>query len=817
VSATQKLLRFGVFELNLDTEELRKSGTLVRLSPQPFKLLALLAASAGQVLSREEIQARLWGEETHVDFEHGVNKCIKQIRNVLGDEADKPVYIETLPRLGYRFRAPVVSKTIAAPQPMVIESDSGERERTPALAALVRGAPTPVSGAAAPSYSSIAPSTATIETAEHEEAVSRRRRRIWRSRLWIAIAVLVVVTVIAGVYWRASRTPKLTEKDTIVIADFENSTGDSVFNGTLRQGLWVALEQSPYLNILSDQSIGQTMALMAKPEGTVLIAQVARDVCVRTGSTATVNGAISMLGTDYVVGLKVAICSTGELMAVEQFTVDSKEKILPSLGKSASRIREKLGESLSSVAKFNRPLEEATTPSLEALRALTQGRTAMRTTDDFPTAIRYYKRALELDPNFAYAYASLGVAYGNADQNELAIQSLRKAFEMRSRVSERERFHIEQTYYFYTGEWQKSAEILAQWAMSYPADYLAPSNLSVVFRGLGQWEESAAEARKAHELKPDASQPYFNLMSPDMALNRLDEVRALYQEAKSRGLDGFTVRLARYQLAFLQRDNDAMREQASWAMGKPGIEEFLISNEAITNAYFGRIEKAAELTHQAVELSQNSRVPERAGEWLVEQAMWNVETGSSIQAKKNVAEALKFSNARDTRALCAFALARAGEAAKAQEIAKELDSEFPLDMMLQQYWLPSIRAAIALRRDDASRAMEILRTTIPIESGQVLSPTAWQYPAYLRGQAYLQMHDGAEAAAEFRKLVDHPGLGINFITGALARLQLGRAEVLIGDRALARQSYGDFLTLWEDADPDIPIYKQAKAEYAKLK
>ena len=840
MGATQKLLRFGVFELNLDTLEVRKSGAVVKLPPQPFKLLVLLASHAGQIVTREEIETQIWGEETHVDFEHGVNKCIKQIRGVLGDNADRPLYIETLPRQGYRFLAPVVSKTIAAPGPRVVESQSGERGRLP-IATGGGGMPATISGAAAPSYAAAAPQAGALSTAQLEGAIRpssadslhQPRPRFWRRRaVWIAAAaVIVVAAAVLYLYQHAIvikdpdlirrikqagriKKAELTEKDTIVLADFDNKTGDSVFDGTLRQGLWAALEQSPFLNILSEQRIAQTMALMTQPQGAALTPALAREVCVRTGSAATLEGAIAMLGQEYVVGLKAVDCHTGDEIAVEQFTVDSKEKILPELGKSVSQIRRKLGESLTSVEKYDVPVEDVTTPSLEALQALTEARKTLREKGD-REAIFYLKRALELDPSFAEAYVSLGVVYLNQANPSLGVQNLRKAFDLRERVSQRERYHIEAHYYGDAlRDIDQATQTYTAWAKTYPGDYRPPGNLAEFYMNAGQYEAAAAEMQRSIKLAPDDAAAYAELMAVYAALNRRNESLQTFQTARARSLDTMDLRLARYRLAFLEGNKIGMQEQLSWAAGKPALERWLLEAQALTDSYYGRLQKSRRGFQQAIEAARKDDAREDAALLRIKAALVEAEVGNAARVRQIVKQAPAPTRGED-QGIVGLALARAGQTAEAEKIADELEREFPSYTMMQRYWVPRIRAAIALERNNPQQVVAFLQIGMPYEMGNTSFGNL--YPFYLRGEAYLKAGQGRLAAAAFQKMLDHPGILMNFVTGALAHLQLARAQAMMGDKAAARKSYQNFLTLWKDADPDIPIYKQAQAEYAKLK
>ncbi len=525
MSATQKLLRFGVFELNVDTEGLFKSAIPVKLPPQPLKLLVLLASHSGQVVTRNEIQEQLWVGETFVDFEHGVNKCINQIRTALGDNADNPVYVETLPRRGYRFLAPVVSKTIPAPQPKVTESDSGIRGRLPVLI----GGRTKVAAALAEvaedSLPAVVPDARTAAEPATEPVPTRKTRFRWsRARLaWIGTALLLIAAVGGGLYWRG-RTQKaaaLTEKDTIVLADFDNKTGDPVFDDTLKQGLAIQLEQSPFLELISQGKVSQTLRLMDRSADAALTPEIAREVCQRTGSKAMLTGAIAALGSQYVIGLRAIDCNTGDVLAEALQPAAAKESVLKALDAAAMGIRSKLGESLSSVQKYATPLEEATTPSLDALQAYSQGEKTMVVKGD-SAALPFFQRAVELDPNFAVAYAGMAVSYSNLDEVGRAAENARKAYALREKVSERERLRIETSYYmFATGELEKAARVYERWQQTYPRDGCALREPRIYFRQpwkLGQgvggspWGNAPGTERREQ-----LSQPRHSLYEPQPA------------------------------------------------------------------------------------------------------------------------------------------------------------------------------------------------------------------------------------------------------------------------------------------------------------
>ncbi len=668
---------------------------------------------------------------------------------------------------------------------------------------------------AAPTTSADTESLATQST---ETAVSQKNRR--KLALPIALILALLAAVIFGLAHRAApHASKLNEKDSIVLADFTNSTGDPVFDNTPKQGLAVSLRQSPFLNILSDGKVATTLAMMTRPPNTQLTRDVAREICQRTLSKAYIGGSISSLGKEYVVGLKAESCETDDVLAEEQATADRKEGVLSALGEAAAKLREKLGESLASIAKYNKPLAEATTSSLEALQQYSSGARVQHEQGD-SAAIPYLKRAIELDPKFALAYASLGGSYSNLNQPSLARENFQKAYQLRDRVTQRERFFIEAFYHnFVTGEIDKTIQTYTEWARSYSADYLAHGNLGDSYNLLGEYEKAAEETNASLRIEPDSVVAYGNLAEDYLALGRIKEAKAALDEASRRDLDTPDLHLYRYHLAFLESDLPAMQEQLSWARGKPGVEDEQLSDESDTEAYYGQLRKARELTRQAVESAKRSGAADTAAFWQVNEALREAEFGNPTFARKAAANALSLSSKSDIELLAALALARSGDTIQSSALADKVAAAFDRDTMIQAYWLPTIRAAIAIDHGDARKAVELLSMASQYELGE---PLQWPshgtlYPVYVRGEAYLRAGDGVRAAAEFQKMIDHRGIVANFPLGALAHLQLGRAYKLTGDVGKAREAYAGFLALWKDADPDIPILKQVKAECAKPK
>ena len=657
-----------------------------------------------------------------------------------------------------------------------------------------------------------------IATAPPETAVSRKNR--WKLALPIGLILLVLLgVIILGLSHRhTSQASKLNERDAIVLADFANSTGDPVFDNTLKQGLAVSLRQSPFLNILSDSKVAATLTMMTRPPNTQLTSDVAREVCQRAHAKAYIGGSISALGKEYVLGLQAASCETGDVLAEEQATADGKEQVLGALGKSAAKLREKLGESLASVTKYNKPLEEATTASLEALKQYSEARRVQREQGD-DDAIPYMKRAIELDPDFAVAYAALGAYYRNLRQPSLARENLQKAYELRDRVTQQERFLIEAFYYSgISGEIDKAIQTYTEWARTYSADYIPHDNLGVSYSILGQYEKAAAETNASLRIEPDDAIAYGNLADDYFALDQIKNVKVTLDEASRHNLDSPDLHLRRYHLAFLEGDPSAMQEQSVWATGKPE-EDGQLSDESDTEAYYGRLRKARELTQQAVESAKRNGAADTAALWQVNEALREAEFSNSALARKTAADAMSSSSRPDIELLAALALARSGDTVQSSALADKIAAELDRDTMIQAYWLPTIRAAIAINRGDGKKAVELLSVASPYELGEPLqSPShGTLYPVYVRGEAYLRVGDGEQAATEFQKLIDHRGIVTNFPLGALAHLQLGRAYALQGDTAKAKTAYQDFLTLWKDADLDVPILKEAKAESAKLR
>jgi len=755
-----EIVRFGTFEVDVRVGELRKQGKRIKVQEQPFHVLTVLLRHPGEVVTREELRNQNWPPDTFVDFDNSLNTAINKLREALGDSADNPRFIETLPRRGYRFIAPVTGVDETA-----------------------RGSASGVSAAA------------------------RTRTR----KIVVTVAVVVLAAGIAGgLVWRARQARHLTEKDTIVLGDFANSTGDAVFDGTLREGLSVQLQQSPFLSLVSGEGIQQTLQMMGQPGNVRLTPQIAREVCQRTNSTAALDGSIALIGTRYDLIVKAVNCVNGDLLASTEAQANDKSHVLDALNTTASEMRRKLGESLNTVQKYNTPLEQATTPSLEALQAFSLGVKATFAGD--VAAVAFFQRAIQLDPNFAAAYDAMG------DENEvigtaLAVENIRKAFELRTRVSEREKLIIEGDYCnFVTGDLMKGRQSFILGEQIYPHEVNFRVGLGGVYNALGQYEAGLREYQEAVRLAP-SPMSYRFLVYTYLLLNRDGDSAAVAREAHGKGLDSGLGAIL-YSFAFYRNDTAEMSRQVAAGAG----EDLLLALEADTAAYFGHLGRARELSRQASSSAKRAGENESSATYEAVAALREGLFGNVNQAGKRTALAKERSDGPDKYYAVVLALAYTGD--ESQGLADNFNESFPENTAVQFNYLPTLRAKLALNHANPQQALDTLEAAAPYELGL---PTLWfynwpnLYPVYVRGEAYLALHRGGEAAKEFQKILDHRGIVLNEPIGALAHLQLGRAYSMQGDTAKARAGYQEFLTLWKDADPDIPIFRQAKAEYASLK
>jgi serine/threonine protein kinase/Tfp pilus assembly protein PilF len=652
-----------------------------------------------------------------------------------------------------------------------------------------------------------------------------RVTKLWKS----AVPVLLVAFLVGGgLYYRSRQQGKrLTEKDTIVLADFANSTGDAIFDDTLKTALSVSLRQSPFLNVLSDSEVAKTLQLMTRPTGTKLTPEVARELCLRAGSKSYLAGSIGGLGSEYVLGLKAVNCQSGDTLAEEQVTAASKEKVLDALGEAASKLRTELGESLATVQKFDVPLQQATTSSLEALKAYSLGWGA----ESLTAALPYHQRAIELDKNFAMGYRAVGNDYNGLGEVERAAEQYTKAFALREHGSEWEKLVITADYYRnVTGELDKAAKTYREWIRSYPRDGAPYGYLGLVLAAQGQYEKGAEIIKETIRRAPNDSASYSNLAGYSLALQRFDEAQRIIHEAQARKLDEYPMHNDLYALAFLGADSAAMMAQLQWFAGQPEVENCGLALASDTEAYAGRVGRARELNKRAVDSAVRADSKEGGAIYLGSAALQQAAYGNVTEARQSAAAALKLvPTSQGVEVEAALAFAMAADTARAESLAQDLGKRFPLDTQIQSLWLPAIQGQLALDKKNPAAALTALQVAFPpLEFGAIafINNVSCLYPTYVRGEAYLAAGQGNAAAAEFQKILDHSGIVWNCWTGALAHLGVARANALQSRtsqgadadaaRVRALAAYKDFLTLWKDADPDIPILKQAKVEYAKL-
>jgi len=790
-SLLSEVKSFGAFRLDTADQCLLRDGERVQITPKAYDVLRYLVEHPGRLVTPDEMLDAVW-TDTHVNPEV-LRKYILEIRKALGDKPDDPQFVETVPKRGHRFVAPV--------------SDQGTVEVL-------------VSPTEAPSPAPLSGTAATV-TAEPQAAppIAKRVPAETTSNLW-PIALLLTVLLVAGVLVtlrRPARASKLTEKDTVVLAEFANRTSDPVFDGTLRQGLSAELQQSPFLNLLSDRRIAETLSLMKKPKDTRLADDLAREVCQRTVSTATIEGSIATLGRNYVIGLRAVNCNKGDVLAEEQVTANTKEQVLTVLGEAAKKLRTRLGESLASVEKYDTPVASVTTSSLEALQAYSAGVRAMYANADYPTTISHLERAVKLDAEFAAAYELLSNAYWTQGEVQQAAENGTKAYALRERVSERERLSIEANYeWIVNGNLENARKKTEIWSATYPRDADAATYMGILSTNLGDYERSLAAFKDGLKRDPGGLW-YSNLVSAYTSVNRLGEARQTAQEAIAHGFDTPWLHLNIYYVDFLENDAPAMLSEVHTQMGQAGVEDMLLFAESDTAVYSGQFAKARELTRRAIDSAAHADEKEVAASYQAQAAVREALAGNFAVAEQEAQGALANSKARDVEAMSAIGLATAGDSVLPKRLLSDLKNRYPNDTIVQSIYLPTITAAAYLHGGDAGDAIRALAPSAFCELGSGFANGNFDlYPPYLRGMAFLRARNGNAAVAEFQKIVDHPGIVVNEEIGALAHLGIGRAYAFSGDKAKARAAYQDFLKLWKDGDPDVPILKQARAEYEKL-
>jgi DNA-binding winged helix-turn-helix (wHTH) protein len=781
---------FGPYRIDPNHRQLTRQMKSVPLQPKAFDILLVLVQNSERVVPKDDLMKAVW-PDTFVE-ESNLAQNISVLRKTLGDAVGENRYVVTVPGRGYRFaeKVQVVAEgedVAAEPDELIVESHSRSRlvveERAVPAQSLPGKRPGP--------------------------------------RLGIALAIVLAMLVGAGVYFYLPRGPKLSEKDTIVLGDFDNKTGDHVFDGTLRQGLSAQLEQSPFLNLLSDSRIAETLSLMTQPKDSRLSPELAREVCQRTASAAELNGAIAQIGARYLLTLHAVNCSTGESLGSAEAEASNKDHVLDALGKIATQIRGKLGESLASVQKYDVPPADVTTSSLDALHTYSLAMKAVSM--NFLTPIRIMQHAIEQDPNFAMAYARLGVMYVNIAETQQGAEAITKAYTLRDRVSEREKLYISTRYdQMVTGDLLAARKDYELFEQIYPRDPIPPANLGVICLHLGDFDKLFSFTQAAINLSPKTSDTHSsNEILTYIFLNRFDEAKAMAVSGLKTFPDEPSYHSALYTIAFVQRDFAGMQREAQAYITNPTWGDSALNNEANSAGYFGQLAKGREFTRQAADAALKQQKKETPATYDAEAAIRDALAGNIAVAKQNVKIALALSRSKDVEAMSALALALAGDSRQATQLAIELDRQFPKNTILQLNYLPTIRAAEQLWNEDGkidpAKAIEMLAPVTPYELGfTALEEGLSLYPVYVRGQALLLAKNGSAAAIEFQKINQHPGIVQNEPIGALAYLGLARAYALSHDSAKAHAAYQDFFALWKDADSDIPILNQARAEYAKL-
>ena len=766
----KELYEFGPFRVDPEKETLLREGELVPLTPKTFQILLVLIRHNEEVVAKDDLMKMVW-PDTFVE-EANLSRNIFMLRRALGETAQDHKYIVTVPGRGYRLAENVH---------LVPEQE------------------------------------VSIVAATHQkvQVEVKETRRLWG---WVALGVVLLLAVGVGM-WRffSHRRTVLGAKDTVVLADFANSTGDPMFDDTLRQGLAIELEQSPFLSLISDQRIHRTLALMGHDTNSRLTPEISRGVCERTGSAAVLEGSISPLGAQYVLQLRAKSCTSGEVLDQEQAQVAKKEDVLNVLGQISSRFRERLGESLTTIQEHNTPLAEATTPSMEALEAFSMG-WKLHMTSGAMAGLPFMRRAVEIDPDFALAYSTLGRAYADLEEGDLSLASSTRAWQLRDHASDREKFVIDANYAILaTGNLEAARQILEAWAQTYPREALPHVMLSgYPNKAAGRFEQAIGEGQKAIERDPDFAIAYFNIAVNNVYLNRLDEAENVLRRAAGRGLEIDEFLMLDYDIAFLRADETGLERVAARARQRSGAETWISSKEAFAQAYSGHLQRARIMSRRAVDHARQQAQPERAGAWEAASSIREALFGHAAEARARALAAVALSKDREVQYCAAYAMAVVGETSQAEGMTDDLARRFPENTVVRFSYLPVLRARLALNHGHVAKAIEELQLAVPYELGAARDFCGALHPVYVRGEAYLAAGKGAEAAGEFQKILDHRGVVGSEPVGALAHLQMGRALALSGETGKAKNAYEDFFEAWKAADSEIPILKRARAEYMNL-
>lgn len=769
----KELYEFGPFRVDPEKEILLRTGEPVPLTPKTFQILLVLVRHSQEVVTKDDLMKAVW-PDTFVE-EANLSRNIFMLRKALRESPQDHQYILTVPGRGYRFAEDVR---------LVPEEE------------------------------------VSIFAAQHSRMqVQVKRTTPWG---WLSASVVLLLAIAGGATWLLfDRKPVLTERDTLVLAEFANSTNDPVFDGTIRQGLSVQLAQSPFLSLISDARIQHTLRLMDKPADTRLTPEIAKEICERTGSAAVLNGSIANLGSEYVVGLRAVNCHTDEVLDEEQVQALRKEDVLNALSQMAANFRTRVGESIATVKQHNTSLQDATTTSLEALKAYSMG-WEVHHAQGPAAAVPFFKRAVEIDPKFATAHAILALMYGHTGESALATQTIRRAHELRSRASDEERFFIDAYYEGRAiGNMEKAQQICEEWERTYPRD-IRPYQFFAGFidPGLARYEKAIQEGHDAIRLDPDEVITYELLGGDELFLNRFDQAENVLRYAYARKLDIPDFLPLRFDLAFLKNEESEMNRIGGLAQENSGAQDWVAHHQAFVYAYHGRLQEARRASKQAAELAEQAAHWERSALFETPPVLWESFFGNASEAKRLAAAVLERPHGRETEYGAALALALSGESPHAQTLANDLEKQFPDDTSVRFSYLPTLRAVLALNNGDPAKAINLLQTAVPYDLAAPRSTLQGLfgalYPIYVRGLSFLAAGSSAQAADQFRKILDHPGVVRSDPIGALVHVQLARAYAAVGDKAKAKSSYEDFFSLWGDADSDIPILKQAKAEYAKL-
>jgi len=798
------LYAFGPFRLDPAERLLWREGIPVPLSPKLADTLLLLVRRPGHLVERDELIKQVWPNTFVKDG--NLNKNISVLRKTLGQWDGGREYIETVAKRGYRFVAAVTLEDIgAAPQlaseepDAIVQPNNALDKEVELLAAHEAKLQVQVEETISPSW--LGPAS---------------NRKI---AVFVAIAATVAAALLGSLFWRSRHAQVLTNKETIVLGDFANSTGEEVFNGTLRQGMSIQLQQSPFLKLVSDEEIHRTLHMMGQKTNTQITPEIAREVCLRTNGAVALDGSIIAIGTRYELILRAVDCVRGELLSSAEVQAKGKNDVLDALGRLASEIRGKLGESFTSVQRHDTPLVQVTTPSLEALQYYNLGLNIQSQTGDFAGSLLSFQRAIKLDPNFAMAYWAMSDAYSTIGETASSAEYIRKAFALRLQVGEPEQSIIEGDYYFYRlGNLMKAQRSFELHTKMYPDAQYPHILLASILMMLGRYEAALNESREALRLAPLFT-PFYRILALNYLLSdRVEDALRVANDAHAKGLDP-DVGAVLYGIAFYRDDTAGMSREMANATGKLGKEDLLLAMQADTAAYFGHLDNAQDFCRRAILAAERAGEKETAAGYSATCALREALFGDKYKARLLATMARQRANGRDMDYGVALALAYAGEVNRAQALANDLAKSYPEDTIVRFNYLPTIRAKLALERSSPQQALDILAVAIPYELGlPAYSFYNWGdlYPIYVRGEAYLAAHQGVKAAAEFQKLLDHRGLVLNEPIGALAHLELARAYSISGNTSKAKAAYQEFLTLWKEADPDIPIYREAKAEYAKL-